>query len=144
MDMNTARQIAERVAQLAECVAAFHATYGHDVKMTTDSPRDAWDKHSAILSAQMEIAALLDLQALQTPFSRYGEWWTRRDVMDTAIVKEMAIESFNLIGSAAYAHTADNAYSSLVIQQSIAGMLHPTARKGLDDATEVNQYAEAS
>jgi len=131
MNVTAARDLAQHVAFLAEQVATFTALYGAHYRMTDSSPIPAWELHRQIMATQSEIATKLDAAALQTPYSRYGEWWKRYDVIDNALVNELASEVFSLIGRCAYLAANDKSCSfgsDLVLQRSIAGLLHPTTR----------------
>lgn len=131
MNVVAARNIAQHVASLAEQVATFTALYGAHYRLSPDSPHQAWTLYRQIMASQAEIASKLDGEALQTPYSRYGEWWKRQDVMDSALVNELASEVFSLIGRCAYvsaAHSSRSFGSDLVLQRSIAGILHPSTR----------------
>lgn len=131
MNVGAARMIAQHVASLAEQVATFNALYGAHYRMIPDSPRQAWELYRQIMASQAEIAGKLDMEAIQTPYSRYGEWWKRQDVMDSALVNELASEVFNLIGRCAYSTASQQARSfgfDVVLQRSIAGILHPATR----------------
>jgi hypothetical protein len=132
MTVENARAIVCRIARLAELAASFTAIYGKTYRLTEDSPQAAWDLYREVMAEQAEIAGLLELDALQNSYSRYGEWWKRADVMDTAIVNELASEAFNLIGRCAYLAVNDEtrwSNSDLVLQRSIAGILHPATRQ---------------
>lgn len=144
--MNTAaaRDIVCRVAYLAELAAMFTATYGTNYRLTDDSPREAWDLYRSVMALQTEIAGLLEPEALQTPYSRYGEWWKRMDVIDSALVNELASEGFNLIGRCAYLTVHEKTrwtHSDLVLQRSIAGLLHPAARQAQLEKAELVRKA---
>lgn len=131
MNVTAARELAQHVACLAEQVATFNALYGAHYHISENSPRQAWELYQQIMACQAEIAGKLDQDALQNPYSRYGEWWKRRDVIDSAMVNELASEVFSLIGRCAYlaAHENPSSFGSdLVLQRSIAGLLHPATR----------------
>ncbi|MCU0514951.1 MAG: hypothetical protein MUE40_20540 [Anaerolineae bacterium] len=132
MNTETAKAIVCKVAHLAELAATFNATYGANYRMTEDSPREAWALYREIMAVQAHIAGLLDGEALRTCYSRYGEWWKRMDVMDSALVNEIASEGFSLINRCAYLDVHDSSrwtHSDLVLQRSIAGLLHPATRQ---------------
>lgn len=143
MNVAQAKEIALRIAQLAELSATFNATYGHHYHLSEQSPAEGWELYRQIMTEQTEIAHLLDEEALKNPYSRYGEWWKRADVMDCAMVKELASEAFNLIGRCAYLAVNDAtrwAHTDLVLQRSIAGMLHPATRHlSLTDTVELRK-----
>ena len=146
MEVTTARQIAEITARLAELVATFQARFGTDYRMTPNSPAEAWEMYRAIMAAQTQIANLLDPMALKNAFSRYGQWWERADVMSCIMVKELSMAAFDLIGRCAYdeqRQSGEVSAADLVIQQSIAGMLHPATRPmGVQHSVQV--VSEAS
>jgi hypothetical protein len=137
MNVNIAKEIAQRVAHLAELAATFTALYGKNYRMTAESPARAWEQYQEIMAEQAHIAGLLDVDALSTAHSRYGEWWKRQEVMDSAIVNELAIEVFNLIGRCAYMETnTTRTNTALAVERSIAGILHPATRQtALENAT---------
>jgi hypothetical protein len=142
MNTTTAREIVCKVAHLAGLAATYTARFGTHYRICIDSTEEACTLYGEILAVQSEIAALLDPEALQTPYSRYGEWWKRMDVMDTAMVNELASEGFNLIGRCAYLGVHEKTRwtnSDLVLQRSIAGLLHPNARQA--DASELVRKA---
>jgi hypothetical protein len=131
MNVTAARDLAQHVASLAEQVATFTAIYGAHYRMTESSPLPAWDLYRQIMATQTEIAGKLDADAFHTPYSRYGEWWKRHDVIDNALVNELASEVFSLIGRCAYLAANEKSCSfgsDLVLQRSIAGLLHPATR----------------
>lgn len=131
MNVTAARELAQHVASLAEQVATFTALFGANYHMSETSPRQAWELYRQIMAAQAEIAGKLDADAIHTPYSRYGEWWKRHDVIDSAMVNELASEVFNLIGRCAYLAANEKPCtfgSDLVLQRSIAGLLHPATR----------------
>lgn len=143
MNVNVAKEIAQRVAHLAELAATFTAIYGKNYRMTAESPARAWQQYQEIMAEQAHIAGLLDVDALNNAYSRYGEWWKRQDVMDSAIVNELAIEVFNLIGRCAYVETSGGrTNSALVVERSIAGILHPATRQtALENASNLIRKA---
>jgi hypothetical protein len=82
------------------------------------------------MNEQTEIARLLDVEALQKPNIRYGAWWEESDIMNTAMVNQLAADVFSLIGRCAYLNVqSEPPHTELILQQSIAGLLHPTARQ---------------
>ncbi len=143
MNVSIAKEIAQRVVRLAELAATFTAVYGKNYHMTAESPARAWEQYQEIMAEQAHIAGLLDIDALGTAHSRYGEWWKRHDVMDSAIVNELAIEVFNLIGRCAYMETnGARTNSALVVERSIAGILHPATRQtALENASNLIRKA---
>jgi hypothetical protein len=143
MNIINAKTIALRIAQIAELSATFNATYGHHHRLSEQSLPEAWELYRQIMREQTEVAQLLDEEALKNPYSRYGEWWKRADVMDCAIVNELAVEAFNLIERCAYLSVNEAtrwANTDLVLQRSIAGMLHPATRLvSLPETTELRK-----
>jgi hypothetical protein len=137
MNTTTATDIICNVAHLAGLAATFTARFGSHYRVSETSPQEAHELYNEIMTVQSQIASLLDPEALNSPYSRYGEWWKRMDVMDTAMVNELASEGFNLIGRCAYLSVHDKTRwtnSDLVLQRSIAGLLHPAAlQTGMTD-----------
>jgi len=142
MNTTIARQIAEQIAQLAVLTARFQANYGRNVLLTDLSPEGAHALAGQILDGQASIAALLDPRALETTYHRFGQWWKRHDVIDCAIINELAIDAHNLIARTAYLEAEGGDEATLLpIQKSIAGMLHPAARQRVPD--RINPLLEA-
>jgi hypothetical protein len=138
MNVTAARDLAQHVACLAEYVATFTALYGAHYRMSDSSPLQARDLYRQIMTTQSEIAGKLDVDALLSPYSRYGEWWKRQDVIDNALVNELASEVFSLIGRCAYMAANEKSCSfgaDLVLQRSIAGLLHPATRSTTNSET---------
>ena len=131
MTVIQARQIAVNVIRLAELVARFQAKYGRNYVLAANCPEDAYKLYEEILGEQAAIAELLDPQALDIAYHRFGEWWTRHDVIDSAIVNEMVLDACNLVNRAGYLEEKGQVDSQtlLPIEKSIAGMLHPSARQ---------------
>jgi hypothetical protein len=130
MNIKSARKIAKHVAKIAEVAAAFHAKYGCDYKMTENSPTEAWDMYREFMTLQDKIVALLDAEAVNKAHVRWEAWWERRDVISVALVNQLSGEVFRLIERAAYLDARQEAAptSLLGIQETIAGLLHPTTR----------------
>lgn len=132
MNVAIAQRIVAHVAHLTALASAFQAKFGRDYRLTGDSPSIAWELYRNIMAEQTNIANLLEPAALQTPYSRYGQWWQRRDVIDQAMLNELAADALRLVERAAYLEAegkpTENAPVLLVVQQSIAGMLHPATR----------------
>jgi len=131
MTVIEARQIAVNIIRLAELVARFQAKYGRNYVMSPDCTEDAYRLYEDILEQQATIAELLHPQALDIAYNRFGDWWTRHDVIDSAIVNEMAMDACNLVNRAGYMEEngQTESHTLLPIEKSIAGMLHPSARQ---------------
>ncbi len=132
-----AQQLAIEAAKLTELVARFAASYGQHYTLKPASPQPAWDLYDSIIAQQASIAAMLDKEALENPYSRVGKWWERQDIIDLATLHELASEIFRLISCCAAYESSDveNAIPLSIrrAQESIAGMLHPTAvHRGLE------------
>ncbi|XWX03643.1 hypothetical protein VZO05_14140 [Aggregatilineales bacterium SYSU G02658] len=132
MNLNIAQRIIAHVANLTALASTFQAKFGRDYRLTGDSPAAAWELYRSIMAEQTNIASLLEPAALQTPYSRYGKWWERRDVIDQAILNELGADAMTLVERCAYLSAegkpTENSPVLLVVQQSIAGMLHPSTR----------------
>lgn len=133
MNVSIAQQISSRVSKIAELSAIFNAKYGCNYRLNPESPTEAWDLYHQLMAEQAQIASLLDNEAVSKPYVRFERWWERRDVINTALVNEMASETIRLVERAAYLMAVEhdqNAQSSLrVIQEGIAGLLHPATRQ---------------
>jgi len=137
MDTAKARQIATEAIMLVELVGQFQSTFGREYRMRPGSPELAWNLDKQIQGQQVAIAKLLDIDALEHAFTRYGYWWERCDVIDDYITAEIAAESIRLLS--ACSHFAGNldgvewSPAIQVIQRSISGMLPPHCRQmGMD------------
>lgn len=130
MNVVKARKIAEHVAKLAAISAGFASAYGPEYRITDASPIPAMDLYRQAMEEQTVIASLLNPTAREKAYSRYGQWWKRADVIPSSIVNGMASEVFALIGRTAYAEDKETGIvdpqHTLVLEQSIAGMLHPS------------------
>ncbi len=130
--MNTvmARHLAAKIAELIELSSIFQSRYGKDYRLKPGSPADAWNLHQAIFEQQSAIAGLLDAEALENPLQRTTEWWQRQEVVDTALVGQMAQEAYHLISCCACREANPESESPIVktSQRVIAGMLHPSTR----------------
>ncbi len=133
MNRKNAQQIANRITKIAEIATTFYAYYGSDYRMSEDSSPRAWQLYRKFMNEQASVASLLDGRALQKPFIRYEKWWERRDVINPGLVNEMAAEALRLVEKTAYLNavegSTENAIGLLGIQESLAGMLHPTTRR---------------
>lgn len=133
MNVNRAQEIAGRVARLAAIATTFSARFGRDYRMTTESPAAAWDLYHQCMAEQAQIAQLLDRMSLTNAYVRWGKWWESRDMINTGLVNEMATEAFRLVEHAAYLDALGSDVRRedglRVIQEVIAGLLHPTIRQ---------------
>lgn len=143
MNINTAQTILNHVGQIARIVGTFQARFGRDYKLSDTTSGMALDLYRQAMAEQAQIASLLEPQALTQAYSRYGKWWDRRDMLDTSMVNALSQEAITLVERCAYVvangETAENAPSLLIVQQSIAGMLHPSTRPltvGLEAQTQ--------
>jgi hypothetical protein len=143
MTVTQAQHVAVSIIRLAELVARFQAKYGRNYVLRDNSPADAITLYEGILEQQAVIASGLSPEALDVAYHRFGDWWTRHDVIDSAIVNEMAMDACNLVNRAGYiAETNPRETQSLLpIQKSIAGMLHPSARQMAREADLTNREA---
>ncbi len=146
MNPKTARKIATRVAKLTERATIFNIRYGQDYHLKPGSPPEAWALYDEINQLQVEIARLLSEHALEKPFCRWGRWWESHEVINAGILNELAAESFRLIGyCAGQKAIPDNTTMPRSIdmsQETIAGMLHPSARQlGLDYLSSTGRSA---
>ena len=130
MNTRNAQAIVQHVAEIAEVASAFYANYGKDYKMSADSPAEAWKMYRKFMELQAEVASLLDVEAIRNAHVRWEPWWERRDVINIALVNHLSSETFRLIERAAYlnARGVDATHSMRGIQETIAGLLHPTTR----------------
>jgi len=133
MDLRTARDIAKQVTRMAETVTAYYAHFPHDYHLSENSPADAWKLYQKFMERQAKIAMLLDRDAITTPFTRWERWWERCDVMRISTVNELAQETMRLVERAAYLQATGESTireeGLRHIQETIAGMLHPTTRQ---------------
>lgn len=133
MKIQTAHRIMAHVANITTLAATFQAKYGSDYRLTSDSPAPSWELYRALMAEQANVAGLLEPIALETPYSRYGKWWERRDVIDSGLLNELSAIAMTLVERCAYLeamnHSTVNAPSLVIVQQSIAGMLHPSTRQ---------------
>lgn len=146
MNINTAQRIMMHVANLATIAMTFQAKFGRDYRLNAESAPQAWELYRQMMAEQTNIANLLEASALENPYSRYGKWWERRDVIDSALLNELSAEALTLLERSAYLAATDqntvNAPSLIIVQQSIAGMLHPATRQ--TSVADVRPVQEAS
>jgi hypothetical protein len=146
MNITTAQRIMMHVASLATVAMTFQAKFGRDYRLNADSTPLAWELYRQMMAEQTNIANLLETSALENPYSRYGKWWERRDVIDSALLNELSAEALTLLERSAYLAATDqntvNAPSLVIVQQSIAGMLHPATRQ--TSVADVRPVQEAS
>ena len=126
MNRDKARQLATEATLLAEFVAEFQATYGRNYRLGVGSPDDAWTLDEAIRRQLVAIAGLLDEEALANPFTKWGEWWERYDVIDNAMVNEIVMRVYELIRACAF---KQETYQTQLVQSAIAGLLPPHVRQ---------------
>lgn len=133
MDTSKARQIANEAIILVELVGQFQANFGREYRMRPGSPELAWMLDKQIQDQQVAIAKQLDIDALEHPFSRYGHWWERCDVVDDYITAEIASESVRLLSACSHFESnldgVEWSPAIQVIQRSIAGMIPPHSRQ---------------
>lgn len=146
MNSVVAAQIVAGVVRLTELSAVFQAKYGQDYLLKPGSPDEAWKLYRASFEQQAEIARMLDLECLESPFTRYGAWWGRREMVDTGILNELALEAFRLVSyCASYYSLSEGEACPLTMrlsQEAIAGMLHPAARQlGTDRIQPIRESA---
>jgi hypothetical protein len=125
-----ARDMAGKHAVLIEMVSIFQCRYGKDYRIKPGSPADAWELYQSILDHQVQLARLLDVNALENPIFRLHTWWKFQDVMDVGVVFSIGSEINHLIACCACSDADPALEPSPVIQTSqrtIAGMLHPSA-----------------
>jgi len=137
MDVITAREVMVEASCLVEQSAKFQALYGRYYQLKPGSPEDAWTRYQLILTRQSRIAQLLDSGSLEDTHRRCGEWWTREDVIDTGVLKELMTEIGHLLACCAYfeveTHGKNWSYAVQLSQRAIAGMLHPTSLQVASD-----------
>lgn len=133
MNISQAQRIMMHVANIATIGATYQAKFGRDYRLTPESPAAAWELYRNLMSEQTNIASLLEPAALHTPYSRYGKWWERRDVIDSGLLNELTADAMTLVERCAYLDAMNqstvNAPSLVIVEQSIAGMLHPATRQ---------------
>jgi hypothetical protein len=133
MNTEISHKIVSHVSKIVSIASAFHAKFGRDYRLDNNSPAQAWELYRKFMSEQNTIASLLETEAIEKPYSRYGEWWERRDMIDCGLLNELAAEANTLVERVAYLEamgrsTVDNA-TLIVVQQAIAGLLHPSTRQ---------------
>ncbi|MEL7434915.1 MAG: hypothetical protein AAFN11_13300 [Chloroflexota bacterium] len=133
MNVQSAKKIHKRVAQLAETATIFYAKFGANYQMTEDSPARAWELYKDFMTRQAQIASLLSNRAIANPYVRWERWWENRDVMNIALVNELGTEALRLVERVSYLHATNqptaNELSIEALEQSIAGLLHPITRQ---------------
>lgn len=136
--MNTviARRLVENTARLMDIATRFEVKFGRDYQLKPGSPQEAWDLYQQAYEEQCRIAQQLDVEALEHPFIRWGQWWQRQDMIDTGIINELAAEIFHLISYCACQEANSDVHFPVTLklaQETIAGVLHPATRQiGLD------------
>lgn len=133
MNIETAKKIHKRVAQLAEIATTFYAKFGANYQMTEDSPVQAWELYRVFMTRQAQIASMLSNRAVANPYVRWERWWESRDVMNIALVNEMGNNALRLVERVSYMEATNqptaNEMSIEALEQSIAGLLHPITRQ---------------
>jgi len=129
MNIEHARQIAIYTFEMAEVVSRFHAQFGYDYHLTSDSPSEAWELHHACMDKQLLIARLLDTEAVANAYTQNSEWWKRRDMITAYFLDQMLTQTLRLLTFIIYQESRDTTLNSRNTQESIAGMLHPTVRQ---------------
>ena len=146
MNIATAHRIMMHISNIAALAATFQAKFGRDYRLNNDSPAQAWELYRQLMAEQTNIATELEPMAVETPYSRYGKWWERRDVIDSGLLNELSAEGMSLVERCAYLNAMEqstvNAPSLVIVQQSIAGMLHPATRP-TSVSTDVRLIREA-
>ena len=146
MNVMTARKIADYVAELKVTSATFTAKFGVNYKVNENSPACASQLANHAMKLQTQIASLLAPVAIQNAFSRFGTWWERSEMVPPSIVNELGSIAFDLIGRSAYNENSSTGEtdwdSTIVIEQSIAGLLHPYSHS--TSLIHENQYQEVS
>lgn len=131
MNLDIARTLTHEAMALAEQVAIYEARYGRGTRLRPGSPADAWSLHDTIRDTLNRIACLLDPAALEVKQFKFGRWWERQDVMDTATAAEIVTQTTQLLTCMVYnveqSHT-EWSHASHSIQRVIAGLLPHTAR----------------
>lgn len=142
MNTQNAQKLLTTAARLVELTATFKAQYGQDYG--AGMPDEAWKLYQAILHHQAQIARMLDahvhrIEALHHP---HGEWWKRRDVMNTATAQAVVEQASHLIACCARISVRqaeddkiDWSYAIHATQVVIAGMLHPASLQLAQDDT---------
>jgi hypothetical protein len=144
MNITIAQRIVMHITSIATLSATFQAKYGRDYRLTNDSPAVAWELYRQFMAEQVQIVSLLEPLALENPYSRYGKWWERRDVIDNGLLNELTSNAMTLVERCAHleaiGHSTENAPSLIIVQQSIAGMLHPATRQtNITEATPIKE-----
>src|SRR5690606_10323725 len=101
MNTSTAHTLISQAAHLVERTAAFQARYGDHYELKPGSPPDAWSHYDELLQLQSQIARLLDPAALDNAYSKYGKWWDRHDVIDSATAHAVMNEMVHLMACCA-------------------------------------------
>jgi hypothetical protein len=135
MNTQNAQKIAKQIGKIAEVASTFYALYGSDYKLKETSPKQAWELYNEFMTRQSKVANLLDANAVENAHIRWEAWWERRDVINIALVNHLSSEAFRLIERAAIleARGEVTADSMRRIQETIAGLLHPSVRSNQSD-----------
>lgn len=129
MNIEHARQIAILTLEMAEVVSRFHAKFGYDYHLTSDSPSEAWELHREYTDKQLLIARLLDTEAVITAYTQNSEWWRRRDMITPYFLDQMLTQTLRLLTFITYQEARGATHNGRNAQESIAGMLHPLVRQ---------------
>ncbi|MBC8098617.1 MAG: hypothetical protein H7Y11_04185 [Armatimonadetes bacterium] len=138
MKSDTTLDLAHKVAELTQLCAQFQARFGRYYALKPGSSADAWALYHQILNQQVDIALLLDPQALEQPHDAYDRWWERQDTLDLSVAKVMLQQVGHVIATCAYhekeaddgaVHDTEWSYAVFRAESAIAGMLHPSARQ---------------
>lgn len=129
VNTSTARLVAAKAAELIELASIFQSSYGKNYRMKPGSPDIVWALHEAIFKAQVDLACLLDLEALENPARRLPPWWKWQESIDTGMATQIMTETCHLIACCASFEASPCGATSPAIgcsQRVIAGMLHPS------------------
>jgi hypothetical protein len=146
MNITKAFQISTHLGNMARIASAYAAKYG-DARITEASSGHAKELYSQFMAEQVAIANLLDSAALKTPYNRFQRWWERRDFMNSGLLNELWQATATLIERCAYMEElnqpTEGAPSLLVIEQVIAGLLHPSTRMTEVEKTTTSEQRQA-
>jgi hypothetical protein len=132
MDTETAVWIAHKVAELTHLVIRFQAQFGQGYKLVDESSEPKDPLQEAIFTKQLEIAALLDNQARQSPIESQAAWWNKQGVMDIIGATRLAQKVNRLITYCAFYESTPSdelAEAILRAESLVAGLLHPDVRR---------------
>lgn len=142
MNITKAFQISSHLGNIARINACYSAKYG-EARISAESDAYANELYSQFMSEQVAIANLLEPAALKSPYNRFQRWWERRDFINSGLLNEMWQATATLIERCAYleelGQPTENAPTLLVIEQVIAGLLHPATRMTGVEKVEVRE-----